>query len=216
MNYLPDDLLFTIFIYLDTSDLIKIPEFKSRINNNWPLLFTLYFTYVDINQIEMIDYSSKDFDYLFVIYNKLKIEYDLIMDEFIHLSKLKQKLLENIGYTDENKEDIISDELANEATSWMLNIRAFNNIKLFLDILKPHKHFYDLFLNMGLVSPHLINDDRDIIMTTIIGDRFIVRFSFYDPHNNIRIESDLIRVPLKRGLEILMYGLNINAVIHQA
>jgi len=209
MDYLPDDILFTIFVYLDIDDLIKIPEFKLRISHNWSLLFRLKFTQVDINQVELIDYSYPDFDYFYLIYKKLANTYDYVIGEFFRMIKVKQKLLEilkNSGYTNEEKSEIMFDDLSVESGSWTFIIRSFNNIKLYLNLLKTYEYLFTLFLSKGPEGPYI----SDVMHVTIFGDQIKIMFEIYDNNKEIYVKSDFISVSLKQGLEILIHGINIS------
>src|SRR5665647_2046181 len=90
-NTLPTEINLIIAIYSDINEINLGHPLREIINDNWRLMFFLGFPDVDINQIEIIDFTSKDFDLMKFTYNRLMSIYEEIED--------------NIKYTLEDYQD---------------------------------------------------------------------------------------------------------------
>jgi len=218
MDYLPDDLLFTIFVYSDIREIVGIPEFKVKLANNWKLLFTLYFKYVDVNQVEMINYSTSNFDYYLIIFCKLKRIYDKMMNKYLESFDLKiyddGKI--NPSNLNETKDYITKYYIFNNSVNLsvhMFNIMVINNVQLFLDILEKDPTTYKFFVRVTSDPNFEKYSIKAIMYVKIIEGKILIQLGFYYPTENLEVSSNEIRIPLKQGLEILMYGINSNAYV---
>ena len=205
MNYLPDDLLFTIFVYSDIKEIIGIPEFKVKLANNWKLLFTLYFTHIDINQVEMIDYSMNNFDYYFIIFCKLQSSYDIIMTKYLKSVTLKYQLTKHVNHNDtvERQKELIEYHLNAKSTVWTFNMVIINNIKLFLDILEQDHSMYKMFLSI-IPNPFYKYSNSGKIEVKVVGDKISLQFevSIYGSLEYKKLVSKEIDIQMKRGVSV--------------
>ena len=148
-DLLPDELFVIIVYYLSPRELQENEYLKNRISYKWLLLFTLAFPDIYLKLIEDIDYSSQDFDYLYLIYKNIRFSYWSAKQE---LKKSSKEYLYNINRLkpEEQTKEILSMIYYESRMNFHFSLDKIHNMKLKFHILNKNQSLKDQYVRQSL------------------------------------------------------------------